>query len=599
MLKISLMLPMIQYIHRLLHAVWLTVIRPLSNRYTGFLLFLIVYTRIMHQFGGLPPVLTAWRLEIPLVFYLYVYFNLITRKSRVQFLAAALPVLLVYGVFDAYHLLLGRLIRLSEVAELPEMFSIMPWGAKISVFLLMGLPLVFFLWSLSFSRFRPMLLGALPLLAILVTVERYPDFFIDAFKRTQKTICWYSDTESAGTSGRISMALYNEALRNSSLKKIGAYRGDAVLKKTFDDQVATVSAIRTKSNVHLVMLESFIDPNLFLGARFSRNPIHPSFDALFKNKAGFSISPVFGGATAQAEFEALSGVPALREISGIEFNVFTGAKTRCLPNLLALSGYHTIATNAFLPDFFNSTNAYKGLGFEDIYYAEEYAPGRDTYFSTGDVTDEMYMFDGVLFTQNIAFVEKWIKNNPDKPLFNYINSIYGHLPHILNPGKRPQVVKLLGKFRDDQFERAANQCYYRTEALAAFVKELVRMDPKSIIILVSDHLPALTYGPGTYRSLNYNGKSKDHIHLNRIYIVENGQPVRYGTLHHYDIPRLILSYVTHKKFKPNNPTGAAPRNTCSRADRLHEQYMAIMAEAMNDAPALSPIAMGVPAAKIN
>ncbi|MDO9263347.1 MAG: sulfatase-like hydrolase/transferase, partial [Desulfosalsimonadaceae bacterium] len=385
MLKTSRMLPMIQYVHHVLHAAWLTVIRPLANRYTGFLLFLIVYTMVMHQFGGLPSARTAWRLEIPLVLYLYVYFNLITRKSRVQFLAAALPVLLVYGVFDVYHLLLGRLIRIAEVTELPEMFSIMPMGAKISVVLLMGLPLLFFLWSLSLSRFRPLILGALPLLAILVAVERYPDFFIDAFKRTQKTICWYSDTESAGTSGRISMALYNEALRKSSLKKIAAYRGDSFFKKAFDDKVAKVSALRTKSNVHLIMLESFIDPNLFLDARFSRNPMHPSFDALFKNKAGFSISPVFGGATAQAEFEALSGVPALREISGIEFNMFTGAKTRCLPNLLARSGYHTIATNAFLPDFFNSTNAYKGLGFENIYYAEEYAPGRDTYFSTGDI----------------------------------------------------------------------------------------------------------------------------------------------------------------------------------------------------------------------
>jgi len=575
----------------LLHAVRLHIIKPMANRYIGFLLFLFAYTMIMHQCGGLPSVMNAWRLEIPLLLYLYGYFNLVTRKSRFQFLVAALPILLVYGTFDVYHLLLGRLLRITEVTEMPELVLAMPMGTKISIVLLLGLPLLVFLGNVSLRRFRPLILGAVPLLALGVAVERYPDFFINAFKTTQKNISWYSDTESVGSSGRISIALYNEARRKSALKKIAAYRGDPSFKRAFDDKVATVRTVREKRNVHLIVLESFFDPGLFYGARFSRNPVHPSFDAIFKDKAGFSISPVFGGATAQAEFEVLCGVPALREISGIEFNVFTGAKTLGLPNLLAQGGYHTIASNAFLPDFFNSTSAYEGLGFKNIYYASEYAPGRDTYFSTGDIANEMYMFDGELFAQNLSFVEKWITTTPDKPLFNYINSIYGHLPHLLNPGKRPEVVKLLGKFRDNQFERAANQYYYRTQAIAAFVNGLIRIDPASIIILVSDHLPAFTFGPKTYRSLNYHGKSKDFMHLNRIYIVANGRPVRHGTMHHYDIPRLILSYVTHTEFDQTVAEGAKSRNPGFDKTRFREQYMSVMADAMNDAPALPPIAM--------
>ena len=584
--------------YRLLSAIWLNAIKPMTNRYAGFLLFLFAYTFIMQKFGGLPSVMTVWRLEIPLLLYLYAYFNLITRKSRFQYLVAALPILLVYVIFDVYYLLLGRLLHIAEVTELPELLLVLPLGIKILIILLLGLPVLVFLGNVSLRRFRPLVLGALPLLAIGVAMERYPDFFIDVFKGTQKTICWYSDIQSVSNNGRISMALYNEAHRNRALKKIGVYRGDPAFKQAFDSKVAKVHAVQDKSNVHLIVLESFFDPSLFYGARFSRDPVYPSFSTFFKGKAGFSISPVFGGSTAQAEFEALCGVPALQEISSIEFNVFTGAKTLCLPNLLAQGGYHTIASNAFKPDFFNSTNAYEGLGFENIYYAREYAPGRDTYFSTGDIANEMYMFDGDLFNQNLAFVKKWISENPDKPLFNYINTIYGHLPHLLNPGKRPMVVKLLGKFRDNQFERAANQCYYRTQAIAAFVKELIRIDPKSIIILVSDHLPAFTFGPQTYRSLDYHGKSEDFMHLNRIYIVENGQPVRYSTIHHYDIPRIILSYVTHEKFNQTVAAGiAAPRNTCLGEDSFHEQYMAIMADAMNNAPALPPIAMKSPAVK--
>ena len=41
----------------------------------------------------------------------------------------------------------------------------------------------------------------------------------------------------------------------------------------------------------------------------------------------------------------------------------------------------------------------------------------------------------------------------------------------------------------------------------------------------------------------------------------NGRPVHYGTIHHYDIPRLILSYVTQTKFDHKAAAAGNPRNT--------------------------------------
>jgi hypothetical protein len=35
--------------------------------------------------------------------------------------------------------------------------------------------------------------------------------------------------------------------------------------------------------------------------------VHPDFERLFGKKIGFSVSPVFGGKTSQAEFEVLCG----------------------------------------------------------------------------------------------------------------------------------------------------------------------------------------------------------------------------------------------------------------------------------------------------
>ncbi|MFH2220153.1 MAG: LTA synthase family protein [Pseudomonadota bacterium] len=551
------------------------------NRYVIFIIFLIGYTGIMEKCGGFPSVFSAWRLEIPLLVYLYYYCNLITRQSRFQSIMAAAPIVLFYSVFDVYYLFLGRMLRLNEVTELPEMVQVLPMWSKISALLLFGLSLLGLLASIQWRRIRPMILGSLPILAILLAVEVFPDAFMTIFEKTQKEIVSFSDILSAASNGRISMALYNEARRQSVLEKTTRYRDNPFYLFEFAKVLKKIKAQLPQRNVHLIVLESFIDPELFRKAHFSRKPTHPSFEKIFKKKGGFSVSPVFGGGTAQAEFELLCGVPALRELSGVEFNLFTGAKTPCLPNVLAQGGYHTIATNAFRPDFFNSIKAYEGLGFEKTYYPGEYAPSRETYFSTGDVTGEKYMFDGTLFTQNLKFIEHWIKEHPGTPLFNYIVSMYGHTPNDINTSKRPEVITVQSEFKDDQFKRAVNQHYYRTKAIADFVQELMKIDPKSLIILVSDHLPPLACGPNTYRGLNYLVGVKDSMHLNRIFFVENGRTVQYNIIHHYDVPYIIINYVAKgekgRDFVRNFTSRKIPFDISS----YRKAYMTIMAQAMD------------------
>lgn len=555
----------------------------LLNRYTIFLAFLLTYTEILQRFEGLPALWQAWRLEIPLLLYVYYTFNRISRPSRLQPLVTAAPILLFYIGADVYFILFGRLPHIIELAELPEMFKVFPLPLVLLLGLVIGLPVVAFLSAIQWRRPRAMDLSLLPLVVLVMTIEVAPKLFMAAFEKTQQEIVFYSDVHSTRNNGRMGMMLYNEARRKAYTEKIAGYRGNSVYRKEFNNAISQVKAQPAKRNVHMIVLESFLDPTLMKGAKFSRRPIDPSFDELFRNKAGFSVSPVFAGGTAQAEFEVLCGVPALRELSGVEFNVFTGAKTYCLPNILTQGGYETTSTNSFVPDFYNSTKAYAGVGFEKTYYPSEYATARETYLSRGDATDEMYIFDEVLFSQNLDFIGKRIKENPDKPKFNYIISIYGHSPHDINYDKRPKVVEIESDLKDEQFERSANQYYYRTKAIASFVKGLVAIDPQSLIILVSDHLPPLTYGPNTYRDLNYLDGAKDAILQNRIFFIENGKAVQYSTIRHFDIPRIVLNYVTKGAYCQDHACNfkaeeddAAPEQTAAYRD----EYMSIMAQAM-------------------
>lgn len=570
---------------------WSRIKPLLINRYLVFLGLLLAYTEIAERFGGLPSFFSTWRLEIPLLLYLYFALNLTLRPFRGKALVAAAPIVLFYVGADVYFVLFGRLPQLIEIAELSELFKVFPLYLTIPLGLLLGLPIVAFFSAVNLRQPRPVVLSLLPLLSLALYIELRPNSFLDVFEKTQAEVVFYSDVFSTRNNGRLGMMLYNEARRKSYREKIAGYRNNSLHRKEFNKSVATLQGRANKRNIHLVVLESFLDPTLMKDVHFSQPPVDPSFAALFRNKEGFSISPVFAGGTAQAEFEVLCGVPALRELSGIEFNVFTGAKTYCLPNILTQGGYETIASNAFVPDFFNSTKAYLGLGFEETYYPKEYAAARETYLTTGDVSSERYMFDGELLSQNLDFISQKIKKSGDRPLFNYIIGIYGHLPHDINTDKRPQLVTVEGKVKDEQLERSANQYLYRTKALATFVKGLIAIDPSSLIILISDHLPPLSYGPTTYHDLNYLGGVKDAIRMNRVFIVENGQPIQYNTIHHYDIPQIILNYASQGQYchehscEFTSKVGAVTDTTTDQ----HDEYMSIMAQAMGGCDQETPV----------
>ena len=134
---------------------YLARLKPLLvNRHVFFLLFLLGYTEIPGHYGYLPSLLPAWRLEIPLLAYLYYLLNLLLRKSRWQPLIAATPILLLYGISDIYFRLFGRLLRLAEINQMPEAFQVLPPAFMALAVGLIGLPLLAFLFHLDFRQNR-------------------------------------------------------------------------------------------------------------------------------------------------------------------------------------------------------------------------------------------------------------------------------------------------------------------------------------------------------------------------------------------------------------------------------------------------------------
>jgi phosphoglycerol transferase MdoB-like AlkP superfamily enzyme len=555
--------------------------RWLFNRYTAFLLFVAVFTLLEQLLGGLSSFAYHIPFEGPLLLYLYWLLNAIQRQDRWTAWLAALPLLCLYGLYDGFFLAYGSVFRIVNFNELPELLQVLPLPHKTLLVGTLFLPWLLVLLRIDVHRYRLALAGCVPALLLAASTQFAAEPFVTTFDSIGTDVVVWSDELSVENNGRFAMLLYFEAQRRVALAQSATYRdrpGYAAQAEALARALADNGAGR---HVHLVVMESFIDPTLFKGVQYSRDPRHPDFVARFGKNIGYSLSPVFGGGTAQAEFEVLCGVPAFHSLSSIEFNAFTGAAAYCMPGILKQTGYRTLASNAFKPSFFNAVKAYTGIGFAETYFPIEYARQRDSYISVADVpAREEYLFDGELFAQNLAFVGKALQDNPGQPILNYVLSMYGHFPHIMDATRRPPVLTMKARYKDDQLRLAANQHYYRTEAIAAYVERLIELDPNSLIVLISDHLPPLEDGTGSYKKLGYLNDIADSTAYNRILVLENGKPVRYRNLHHYDVPSIVYNYLSGGWYCKNQACNLF-RETRERAD-YYESYMRLMAHAVDE-----------------
>ena len=80
----------------------------------------------------------------------------------------------------------------------------------------------------------------------------------------------------------------------------------------------------------------------------------------------------------------------------------------------------------------------------------------------------------------------------------------------------------------------------------------------------------------------------DPIHLNRVFFFEQGRAVPRGTVRHFDLPALVLDFVSAGGYcrQQGCTIGAIAPNEADR-EALRAPYMAIMARAMA-APAEPP-----------
>ena len=292
-------------------------------------------------------------------------------------------------------------------------------------------------------------------------------------------------------------------------------------------------------NVHMVVLESFFDPNSLGKQWVPEDPLPDNFTELWDSTNRSTImAPVFGGYTANAEFEALCGFPVTE--NAVFFEGWLRKRVPCLPEVLSSLGYESIASHPNVAGFWNRTLAYNLIGFDQYWSKSEF----DTSDAVGNfVLDHSFydqVFDKISKTGNID-------NEKQSPVFNYMLTLHGHLPYPTNDNY-PDMVNA-GK-DSKLLQGYLNHVYYKSRDLMAMLDTLRSDDPEALIVIFGDHLPYLGKNYDVYTDIgkmmpdrdDFTGEMFRFLSSTPLIVIDGERgPLEIGNLPLYRLPSLILS----------------------------------------------------------
>jgi phosphoglycerol transferase MdoB-like AlkP superfamily enzyme len=465
----------------------------------------------------------------------YILFALSRRVSIFLVLQA-----LIMGV-----LYIGNAIKISffggpimpdDVFALRSMLLILEgWQFLAAAITLAGIASLF-LFNFSMRHWSAYL-ASLSALSLGLTLVYKPEMIIETLDKYTGNSVW--DQRSNYLSHGGMLYSFQEGARYFAMAEAppdidSAQQSARNLLATQPEKPKTVTKPFQPRNIHIVLLESFWDPNRLKKAGYNKNPLAPEFRKLWKSvDYSTAMPPVFGGYTANSEFEVLCGFPVFKNTVKFERQLLNS--TPCLPHILADKGYRTVVSHPNVPVFWNRVNAYRYIGFQ-------------TYWSINDfVQDDMneeFMSDATLYRQVIEKISPSLEKK--EPVLDYIVTIFGHWWYPLNES-RPS--KITSPSKVEEVSTYANTAYYKSLELMGFINEMRKRDPDGIIVAFGDHLPFMG---GNYAGYVDSGVLAAHnseftpemlkFYVTTPMIIIDGKngPIKFGSLPLYQVPKLLL-----------------------------------------------------------
>ena len=241
---------------------------------------------------------------------------------------------------------------------------------------------------------------------------------------------------------------------------------------------------KKQPNVIVVMNESFADLSVLGPLRVTEDYM-PFFRSLKENTIkGYTYSSVFGGNTANSEFEFLTGnTMGFLPDNSVPYQLFLREKTAGLTYTMKNQGYSPcLALHPYFNTGYSRYKVYPLMGFDRFYTSDDFSVFTDTV--NYHITDqEDYRKIISLYEQN---------RNSGKPfyLFNVTMQNHGsYTGDLTETGDRVRLMDGLTFFyRTTEF---LNMIRMSDDALEDLITYFKKVDDPTVIVFFGDHQPDL------------------------------------------------------------------------------------------------------------
>ena len=244
--------------------------------------------------------------------------------------------------------------------------------------------------------------------------------------------------------------------------------------------------VENKPNIIYVQLESFIDPYMINGLKFSKDPI-PNFRRLKReHSSGFLRVPSVGAGTANTEFEVLTGMRIMSFGPGEYPYKTVLRKTACesINYILKDLGYSSHAIHNHRGAFYGRDEIFSNLGF-DTFTSLEYMNGVEK--TPGNWAKDFVLKDEIMYALN---------STKDKDFILAI-SVQGHgrYPETKRIPDEELVVRITEGIEDEAelnaMEYYVQQIYEMDQFIGELIDQIENYHEDVVVVFYGDHLPVL------------------------------------------------------------------------------------------------------------
>lgn len=324
----------------------------------------------------------------------------------------------------------------------------------------------------------PIIICYLAILGISVQTLVYTNFLK---KRAHVSINTFMPQKSYGKHGATLTVLRSiqyimvEKPEDYSFKEVEA------LAKTYQQDQASDTV---SPNVIVIMDEAFADLKLIKDFETNQE-VTPFFDNLKENTVrGKMYVSVFGGQTANTEFEVLTGnSKAFLPASSTPYQLFIKKEFPSLSHTLKNQGYQgNIAMHPYRPRGYNRQTVYPLLGFDEFLSVDDF---QNSKLVRNFVSDEA-QFERIIEEYQAA------KQKSTAPFYTFNVTMQNHSGYDADFDNLPKDIKITDSaYESDQAERYLNLIHLSDQALEKLVDYFKAQDDPTVIVFFGDHQPGI------------------------------------------------------------------------------------------------------------